>query len=136
MARGAKLTPLIEFAVVGQIGLGHDAQHAAAVDDDRAVEETVFEAKRGSDQQDGRQLNAGLRDLSDSCQDAVQEGLLLEQVVNRIGGDAQFRKQGNGGAGVRRLCGQASRADCVEFRVCNPYMGHTDRHADKAMAID
>ena len=50
MARGAKLAPLVEFTVVGQIGLGHNAQYAAAVDDDRAVEETVFEAKRGSDQ--------------------------------------------------------------------------------------
>ena len=39
VARGAELALLVELAVLGQVALGHDAEHPPAVDDDRGVEQ-------------------------------------------------------------------------------------------------
>ena len=85
MARRAELAPFVELPVVGQIGLRHDAQHAAPVNDNSAVEQPVFKSQWRADQQNGRQLPAGRHDFLDARQHTPQEGILLEQVVDRIG---------------------------------------------------
>ena len=123
MACGAELPSLIELTVIGQISLGNNAQHATAVDDDRTVEQTVFESQRRPDQKYGRQIPTGMHDLSYASEDSVQQGILLEQIVDCIRGDAQLGKQSNGRACFRRLRGQTSRASRVEFRVRYPYVG-------------
>jgi hypothetical protein len=52
----------VEFPVVGDVDLGHHAQDAAAMDDDRRIEQSLPKTQRRA-YQDGQQLPATLGDL-------------------------------------------------------------------------
>ena len=98
VACGTELAGFVEFTVAGKIGLGYDAQNTAPIDDDRAVEQAVLESEGSPYQQNWIQLPAGFGDPRNPSQHAVQKGLLLEQVVDGIGGDAQLWEESDGGA--------------------------------------
>ena len=131
----AELPLLVKLSVVGQIGLGRDSENAASVDYDPTVEQAVLKAKRRANQENRRQLPAGLHNLPDTCCYAFQERFLLKEIVDGVRGYAQFREQGDRCARLRSLPGQPKCMRRVELRVRNAHVRNADRHPDKAMPI-
>ena len=55
---------LVEFAIVRQVALRHDAENVAAMDDDRAIVERAARAQRRADDEDREELFALDPDLA------------------------------------------------------------------------
>src|SRR5207237_9745729 len=90
---------LVVFLVVGDVRFGHDAAHAAAVQDCRTVEEAVMDDQRQADHgQAGEDLTALLREISQRLQRPIEENRLSEQVAASVAGEAQLRKDDDGSA--------------------------------------
>jgi hypothetical protein len=92
LARG-ELPALIEFAVVRQIGLRHGGEDTAAMDRDRAIEQPPVDAQRRSDNGDRLQRPALLDQHPKRDQHGIEQRILLQKIVDRIGADAELGKQ-------------------------------------------
>ena len=115
-ARG-ELPLLIVLAVVGQIRLGRQPQHAAAVDHHRAIEQLCLEPQRRADHQHRRQALARFDQARDRGLARVQQRVLMEQILIGIGGETQFREQRYGDINLGSLPRQSERPFEVEVRV-------------------
>ena len=111
---GIELARLVELAVVGQVGLGHDAEDPAAGDDDGAVEEPVVDPQRQADDGDDAVLPGRLGDGRERRLAAVEQGALVEQVVAGVGRQAQLGKGDDDGALPGRLLEHGDRLGGVE----------------------
>ena len=89
---GGEPSLFVEFAVVGQMGLGDHAQNLTLVDDRRTVVELVVPADRQPDGSDHIQAPGGLQHRGEGLLGAVQKGVLEEQVPAGIAGEAQLRE--------------------------------------------
>ena len=83
---------LVEFAVVGQMDLRHHAEQPAAMDRQRAVVERSGMAQRRADQQQRQQIGGRGDQVRDRGLHRVQQRGLLQQVADRVAGQAEFRK--------------------------------------------
>src|SRR5579883_459522 len=63
-ARG-EMPPLVEFAIVRQIGLRRDPENGAAMDDDGRVVEPAFDSQRRAERQRRKQVLRSNRDPVD-----------------------------------------------------------------------
>ena len=102
---GDEVALLVELAVVGQVGLGDDRQHAAAVDGDGAVVQGIVFAQGCADDEEGEQVGAGLDDGGQGLLDVVEEHVLQEEVVDGVTRDAQFGEDAHGDAARIELAG-------------------------------
>ena len=102
---GDEVALLVELAVVRQVGLGDDRQHAAAVDGDGAVVQGVVLAQGRTHDEEGQQVGAGLDDLSEGLLDVIEQHVLQEKVVDGVAGHAQFGENAHRDAARIKLAG-------------------------------
>ncbi len=131
----SEIAALVELAVVGQISLGDDAEDAAAVDHHRRVVEPARASQGRADDQHRKQFAAGVGDRGDPCFDRIQHRILQQQLVQRIGRDAEFREHHHGRAGRIPLAGQLQRRLDVERRIGRLHARHGRRDADELVAV-
>ena len=81
---------LVELAVVGQIGLGHDAAHRPALDDEGAVVQATRHAHGRTDDDRRQETGAGGADGLDGGEGLVQEHVTQHEVVDGVAGQAQL----------------------------------------------
>ena len=81
---GRELPQLVELAVVRQVGLRRHAEDAPAVHDHRAVEEQAVDDERHADDRDHRDLARRGDDAPERGLRAVEERLLVEEVLARV----------------------------------------------------
>ena len=110
----------VEFAVVRQVGFGHDAQDHAAVDDDGRVVKPARHAQRGADDQDGKELVGGRHHLGDRPLDLIEERVLQQQVLDGVGRQPELREHHDRGARLVALARQPQRLGEVVGGVGDP----------------
>ena len=90
-----ELAALVELAVGRRVGLRRHAEHAAAVDDDRAVVDPVAVAQRRADDEHRQQLARGGDDGLQRGLDAVEHRVLQHEVLDRVARQAQLGEHGH-----------------------------------------
>ncbi len=90
---GGELPALVELPVVRQVQLGHHAEHLAAVDDDRGVEQPGLVPQRRADDEHRQQVGRRLDDGRQAVVHRVEQGVLAQQIVDGVAGQRQFREQ-------------------------------------------
>ena len=89
---GGEVPLLVELAVGREVHLGRDPEDRAPVDHDRAVVEPVQAAQRCADHEHRAQVAARLDQVGHGLLDRVEQGLLEQQVVDRVAGQAELRE--------------------------------------------
>jgi len=133
---GGELTALVEFPVVGQIGLDGNAEDPAPADDNAAVEEPIVHLERGPDDDDRPEPPGGGDYLPQGLPDCQQQGLLMEEVLVGIGRDPQLREEGEDGVIGRRPPGQLYRGQDVEIHIGHLHLRNAYRGADETVGVD
>jgi len=119
------MAPLVEFAVVRQEHLGHHAHELPAVDDEAAIVEPPLPPQRRADDENRRQLAARRDEALDRAGNAVEHGVLKQEIVDRIGRQAQFGEHHQRDAGLVARGDQSQRLIGVRRRLGN----RNPRHA-------
>ena len=83
---------LIELVVVGQIGLGHDTQNGATLDDCSTVEQQTTRLYGQAHHADDIQLARELQQSQEAFLGLVQQQLLLEQILTGIARQRELRE--------------------------------------------
>ena len=83
-ARG-EMPALVELAVIRQKNLWHDAKQLAAMDRNPAVVKLPMGAQRRADDKHREPVPAGLDEAIDLGFDRVEQRILKQQIVDRIG---------------------------------------------------
>ena len=86
------LPAFVELPVGRQVGLGRHPEHAAAVDDHRAVVDPVQPAQRRADDEHRQQVNRFRDDPGERVLDRAEQAVLQQDVLDRIPGQGQFRE--------------------------------------------
>jgi hypothetical protein len=133
--RHGKLTLLVELAIVGQVGLGHDAEDHAAMDHHRAAMDAGADFQRRADDDDGGERAAGFLHAGDGVAHGGEQSGLHVQVVERVAGHAEFREYDEGGAGLVGLAGELDRLAGVGGGVGQVHARARGRDADEAMGV-
>ena len=89
---GCGLAALVELPVGGQVRLRGDAEDPSAVHDHRGVVDPVPVAQRGAHHEHRQQLGRRRDQLEQGPLDALQQGVLHEQVLDRVAGQRQLRE--------------------------------------------
>ncbi len=84
---------LVVLAIVGQERLGNDTQDRAAREDHRAVVEALVAAHRSPDDADQLHVARGLYETAQCGLHPVEQGVLEQQVVDRIGAQPQLGEE-------------------------------------------
>ncbi len=136
VASRPKLALLVELAVLGQIALGHRAEDAATMDHHCGVEQTLLSAQRRPDDRHRVELLGGLTDLLDGIERGVEQRVLSEQILARVGGEAQLREHDQ--RRVLSVCRlrERDRALGVEGRVGDPHTRNRSGDPRVSVAID
>ena len=90
-ARG-ELALFVKFAVVGQVGLGHQAQQLALAEDSGAVVQFAPYQQRQAHQSHHVQLFAGVQNALQPGQRSLLEGALQKQVAAGVAREAELRE--------------------------------------------
>ena len=136
LPRGAELPLLVVLAVVGQIALGDDAEHAPAVDHEADVEDAVLRPQRPADDDHRQQLAAGGDELLDGVEHRVGQRVLLEEVVDRVRREPELGEDDDRRALVRRARGEPERALEVEDGLGRAQVRHRGGHAREPVAVE
>ncbi len=127
---------LIELAVGRQVRFRHHAENVAAMDDDSAVVDAMTKAQRRPDDQDGHQPRGGFNDRGEPALDGIEQRILLDQVLDRIAGQAQLGENRD----RRRLLvagiGRCQDSPGVGRGIGDMGRGDTGRHARKSVSVD
>ena len=83
---------LIEFPIVGEIGLRHHAQDRSAANDHRAIEQLTAVAQRRANDEDWKKIARGFSDFNDAGFDAMKKCVLKQQIVDGVSGNPEFGK--------------------------------------------
>jgi hypothetical protein len=95
---------LVEDPVIGQLVLGPPALDDAIGEEADAVVGPCFALDPGGTHQDRRPAAGGIGgELLEQCRRALQECRLQDQVLERVAGECQLRKDHEIGAGLCRL---------------------------------
>ena len=94
---GAELAALVEFPVIGEVGFNGDPDDAAAIENDSAIEQAGVDLQGRADDEDQVEGFRLAGDPLDRAEGPLEEGLLLEEVIVGIGGQAEFGKEGENG---------------------------------------
>ena len=107
VARG-EVPLLVELSVGGQVGLGGDAAHPPALDDQGAVVEAVTQAQGRADDEGGQEVGAGGAQGLDGREHVGQQDVGQQEVVDGVAGQAQL---GEGGQADAVVCQGAGLFD-------------------------
>ena len=88
-ARG-KMPALVKFAVIRQVNLWHDAEQPAAMNNERTVVELTLGPERGADRDHRKPVAARGDQAVDFALDRVEQRVLEQQIVDRIGRETEF----------------------------------------------
>ena len=116
---GGEMTLFVELPVVGEITLGHHAEHLAAVDDDRTVVQPVSSLQGGPDDYHREEVAGCLTQGLDGVENGVQEDVLEQQVVDGVAGQAEFGEDGDGHVAGVELPAGVENTRHVRCRVTN-----------------
>ena len=133
---GGEMPPLVEFAISRQVALGHDAEDVAAMDDDRAIVDAMAKAQRRADDQHGHQCRGGLDDRGKSTLDRIEQRILLDQILDRIAGQAQLGKHGNRHRLLVAVLRRRQNRPRIGRGIGHMRSGDAGRHARKSVGID
>lgn len=133
---GGQLPTFVELAVVGHIGLGHHTQHGAAVDDHRGVVHPVTESQRGADHQHRQQFRRGRRQVGQRPFHRVEQGVLQQDVLDRVAGQGQLGKHRQRHALVVAFPGGAQHRRRVGVGVGERRVQRAGGHADEPVLVD
>ncbi len=86
---------LVEFAIVRQMDLRHDAEQTPAMNGERAIIEPAAMPQRRADENERHQRLRRRDEMIDSRNDAREQSLLQKQIVDRVTRERQFRKDRN-----------------------------------------
>ena len=100
VAGGAELALLVVLAVLGQVALRHDPEHAPAVDHDGGVEQRASTISGAPTTITGADLAAGGEQLADRVPHGVEQRLLVEEVLDRVAGEAELREGDHAAPGL------------------------------------
>ncbi len=103
---GGHLASFVELPVGRQVRLRHDTQHLAAVDHHGGVVDPVLIAQRRADHEHGHQFGGRDHDVEQRDLDRVEQGVLQQDVLDRIAGQRQLRKNSERDAVVVAVPGQ------------------------------
>ena len=92
--RGGKLPQFIEFTVIWQRRLRHDAEQLSRVDDRCAVIEFSAEAQRKPDCRDWVKALRRLHNLRQRRFDRAEQAVREKQIAAGVAGEAEFREHG------------------------------------------
>ncbi len=92
LCRRCELPLLVKLAVIGQVALGHCTQQFPAAQEHGAVEQPVVHPQRHAHREGDGDLLAGLEQRSQGLHRAVEQGILLEQVLVRVRGRYPVRE--------------------------------------------
>ena len=93
-ARG-EMPALVEFAIVRQMDFRHDAEKTPAMNSERAIIEPAAMPQRRADENERHQRLRRRDEMIDSRNDAREQRLLQQQIVDRVTRERQFRKGRN-----------------------------------------
>ena len=133
---GGEVAFFVEFAVVGQIGLGDDSQDPPGVDDHGAVVEAVRMRQRRSDDDDGLEFHGGLANVLDGLEGGVQEGVLEQEVVDGVAGQAELGECGQGDAFQVAFPYELGRVPGVVHRVRRGHGQRAGRDPHEPVGVD
>ena len=133
---GDEMSLLVEFAIVRQIGLGHHAQHLAAMDDDGRVVEPVRHPERRPDDQNREELARRVDDPGDRPLDFVEQRVLQQQVLDGIGRQTQFGKDHDCRPSLVALGREFQRLGQIVGRIGHAGARHAAGHADEFMGVE
>ena len=133
--RRGELAEFVIFTVIRQIGLGNYAVDPPSGDHGRAVEEHVVDFQGQADDREDGQIPAGGEDLGQSGQTGIEKPLLMEEVLARVGREAELRKNRHHGLTPRSLLHERDGAPRVEGRVRDLHLRHSRREANKTMIV-
>ncbi len=132
---GGEPALLVELAVVRQVRLGRDAEHAAALHDDGAVQQPVAHLERRPDDEQRPQVGARLDDRREGVRRRLQEGVREVQVVDRVPRDAQLGEDGDRDAVVVARARLGEDRGGVRAGVGDGDGDGAGRHAGEAVGV-
>ena len=105
---GARGEPavFVEFAVVGDVGLGHDAQDASLREYDGAVVERRTVTQREADDQRQREFARGFGQFGQGLVGRVEQRGLQQQIAARVAGHGQLGECHDLHAALCRVVGE------------------------------
>ena len=83
---GSKLSQLVKFAIVGGVRFRYNPENLPPIQHDRAVEQEMLDLERYADHRDQVQVHRSRKHALQRVERAVQQSLLMEQILARIGG--------------------------------------------------
>ena len=86
------MAALVKFAVIGKIGLGHDAEYFSVADGNGAVVEPVAVLYGSADEYERTVASRGAADVAQRAFDAFDERRLIEEVAAGIAAEGQLGK--------------------------------------------
>ena len=126
---GGELAQFVELGVVGQVRLGHHAQHMPALQYRRAVVQAVAIGHGKTDDDEHVHFPRRVQHSLQPFQRPAHEAVVQEQIAAGVAGQAQFGKD----ADVRAL---RSRFQCQirDLRGVFLHIGHFQRRGGRAQA--
>lgn len=105
------------------------------MDDDRGVVELSRPAQRGADNEDGKERARGLCDAPDRPIDGVQQRVLEQEVVDRIGGQGKFGEQHQADIARMAFGGEFEMLPDGEVRIGHLAARHARRQTQETLPI-
>ena len=132
---GRHLPPLVELPIRRQVGLRHDAEHRAAVDDDRGVVDAVPVPQRRADHQHRQQLGGGGDDVEQRILDGIEQGVLQQDVLDRVPRQRQLGKHRQRHVVVMAVLGRLQHRLGVRGGVGDHRADRAGGHADETVPV-
>ena len=132
---GRELTALVELPVGGQVRLGRDTQHGAAMNDDRGVVDAVPVAQRRADHQHRQQIGGCDHDVEQGVLDRVEQRILQQDVLDRVARQRQLGEDRQRHAVVVALARQPQDRRGVGRRVADRGVVRARGDPDKTLAV-
>ena len=96
----AEMPALVIFAVVGKENLGHDAEQATALHRHGAIVDAAAVSERRSEEGESAQRRRFLDDPRDRLHHAVEQRVLQQEIIDRVGRERELGEHQNGHAAL------------------------------------
>ena len=131
----SEMPPFVKLPVIRQKHLRHDAEQSAAMNDDAAIIKPSAPAQRRADDKDRTQFLAGGQQASDLPDHRVEHSILKQQIVDRIGRQAQLGKDHQREPGLVALGEQLQHLIAVLRRLGHRNLRHAGADSHEFMPI-
>ena len=83
---------LVELTVIGQVGLRHNTEHMAFLNDDGTIEQQITDGHGGSDDGDDVELVGELKEFHDRHLGSIEQHMLAEEILTSVASEAKLRE--------------------------------------------